>query len=275
MIRALGAGGAVRCIAVDATEVARHTAEVHGLGPSAAWLAAEALVANLLLSGHIKGEEQISLQLRTAEPEVHYYGQVTSDGVCRARLAPADSLINAPISGLLVAVKSIVRKELYRGAVAVENESLEAALSRYMASSAQIPAFLRLGASVDADGLVRFAGGLIVERLAEEPGMPWLDDEAFEQQFATVAERALETLVEDLMSGSLLGEPTQTIWQKPLVWQCRCTIERTEAALSAFGRAALVDMADEDGEARIECDFCGQVRTITGERLREIAKLLG
>jgi molecular chaperone Hsp33 len=172
------------------------------------------------------------------------------------------------------AVKSIVRKELYRGASPIEGESLQQALARYMSSSAQIPAYLRLGVVLDPSGEVRFAGGLIVERLAEETGMPFLDDEAFADRYACIEESDLEVLVRELAEGVLLGEPVQQIWQKPLVWQCRCSAERTESALTIFGRSAIQEMLVEDGQAEIICDFCGHPWVIPGERLQEILNAL-
>ena len=276
LIRALGADGAVRCIAVDATGVVRQTIQTHELSGGLAWFAGEALVANYLLSGHIKGEEQISLQVRLQAPEVHYFGQVTSDGICRARVAPADASIpiGSPLQGIFQAVKSVVRKELYRGASLLDEESLQQALSRYMASSAQIPAYLRLGAIMDTAGQVSFAGGLIVERLAEEAGMPFLDDEAFAKRYERIEGSDLEGIVREVADGSLFGEPVQQIWQKPLVWQCRCSAQRTEAALTVFGRSAVREMLDEDGQAEVICDYCGHPWVIPGERLQAILEAL-
>jgi molecular chaperone Hsp33 len=273
LVRALGAAGAVRCVAVDATEVAQRTAEVHGLSHGSAWLAAEALVANCLLSGHIKGEEQISLQIRSDDPACDYYGQVSSEGVCRARLAPAEAQIRIgePVSGLLIAVKSIVNKELYRGASLIAGETLEQAMARYMRESAQIPAILRMCAEVESDGTIAFAGGIIVERLADEPGMPSVTREAFEDRFTELADIAPRTVVSELQAGRLLDDPVQEIWRRPLEWRCRCSRERTEGALVALGRATLMEMIDEDGGAEITCNFCGTAWQVSVDRLLELA----
>jgi molecular chaperone Hsp33 len=80
--------------------------------------------------------------------------------------------------------------------------------------------------------------------------------------------------VRELAEGVLLGEPVQQIWQKPLVWQCRCSAERTESALTIFGRSAIQEMLVEDGQAEIICDFCGHPWVIPGERLQEILNAL-
>lgn len=47
-------------------------------------------------------------------------------------------------------------------------------------------AFLRIGVSMGEDGRVRSAGGIVVERLPEEPGLPSMSREDFCNQFAGI-----------------------------------------------------------------------------------------
>ena len=68
LVRALVAERAVRLLLVEARGPAEHTRRIHGLGPDAARIAAEMVVAAALSSAHIKGDEQLTLQIQGASP---------------------------------------------------------------------------------------------------------------------------------------------------------------------------------------------------------------
>jgi molecular chaperone Hsp33 len=124
-----------RILDADVTEVAAETIRRHGLTGRAAKLATEGIVASVLLSAHIKGEERMLVQVQGEVPRFAFTAEVWSNGAVRARLTPS-VVGNAPIRGTLVAIKHDETKELYRGAARIDG-SFAKALQQYLTQSQQ------------------------------------------------------------------------------------------------------------------------------------------
>ncbi len=271
-VRGLLAGRAVRLLLVEAHALAEHTRVVHGLGPDAAALGAQTVVAAALLGAHIKGDEQITLQLHGSEPRCSAYVDLTASGQLRARITPSDLTLGGDgrLSGVLVVVKHAPSDEVYRGATSVEAETLQSALAEHLGASAQVDAMLRIGVSVDAEGRVVQAGGLLIERLPEEHDQPSMDRAAFRERFGALQGVPTDQLLTQLAFGALGDDPVQVLESAPLVWQCRCSQGRIEATLKGLGIDVLREMLDEDQGADVHCNFCDVHYVVTEGRLEEL-----
>ncbi|MEN0062633.1 MAG: Hsp33 family molecular chaperone HslO [Myxococcota bacterium] len=257
LVRALLDEGAVRLVLVEATAPARHTRTAHKLSADAARLGAEAVVAAALNAAHIKGEEQLTLQLQAESPKASFYADIVADGALRVRVTPPDlTLEGGRLTGQLLVIKSLGRQELYRGISAVPDSTIEQALATHLETSAQVHDVLRIGVRQSADGEILQAGGLLIERLPEEPDHPSLSAEEFEQRYAWVREADIAKLLTQLAFGSLGEQALKVLDSRPLVWRCRCSRERVEAILAGLGIGELSDMAQTDGQAEVSCDFC-------------------
>jgi len=260
LVRGLIDGGAVRLILVEATAPARHTRLVHGLGTDAARLGAEALLAAALNAAHIKGEEQLSLPLLGESPRASCYADVTSAGAVRARVTPSDlQLDHGRLSGHMLAIKSLGHQELYRGITEVAGTTIEQALAEHLEQSAQVHDVLRLGVRQDAEGEILQAGGLLLERLPEEPDHPSLGPDAFEARYGWVRDADIFELLTQTAFGSLGEAAVEVLDRTALRWTCRCSSERVQVALSTLGPDELRDMIERDGGAEVSCDFCSSV----------------
>jgi len=276
LVRALLDDGAVRLILVEATAPACDTRRVHGLGPDAARLGAEALVAAALNAAHIKGEEQLSLQLQAESPRAAFYADVVSTGAVRARVTPPSlELDGGRLTGHLMAIKSLGNQELYRGITEVPGTTLEQALSDHLARSAQVHDVLRIGVHQDDEGEILKAGGLLLERLPEEPHHPSLDAEAFEARYGWVREAEIFQLLTQLAFGSLGDQAVEVLESTPLTWSCRCSRSRVEAMLASLGTVELQDMIEQDHGAEVTCDFCNTRFQFDEDELRRIREELG
>lgn len=261
LVRALAAGGAVRVVAVDCLGAALHTAEIHGLGRDAARLAAESLAAAALASAHVKGDERITLQIQGEEPRVSVYAEVRGDGTLRERLSPGTLYLPAGkgLDGVLLAVRSDGTREIYRGMTEIGGKTLERAFGQHLLQSVQVDAVLRIGVVSDADGNLTAAGGVLVERLPEDPGRPSIEVESFAALFGPVAELELQALFDELARDELLGEDLDVLERRELAWQCTCSRERVELMLAALGREELDTLIREDHGAEVTCHFCNTV----------------
>ncbi|MEO0603681.1 MAG: Hsp33 family molecular chaperone HslO [Myxococcota bacterium] len=275
LVRALLDDGAVRLILVEATAPARETRRVHGLGPDAARLGAEAAVATALNAAHIKGEEQLSFQLQAEAPRASFYADIVANGDLRVRVAPPEiTLDGGRVTGQLLAIKSLGRRELYRGITEVPGTTIEEALATHLATSAQVHDVLRIGVRQDDDGEILQAGGLLLERLPEESDHPSLAPEAFEERYGWVRDADVLELLSQLAFGTLGDQPLQVLENTRLTWACRCSRHRVESLLLALGPDELLDMAERDHGAQVTCDFCNTTYAFDEAEVRALRERL-
>lgn len=273
--RGLTSGGAVRFLAVELRGLAERVRRTHDLGPAAARLAGEALVANALMSAWIKGDERISLQLQGESPRFSFVSDVDADGGLRARMSPGNltRVDGDTVDGLLLAIKSNARKELYRGMTALAHQRIEGALSEHLGQSDQVDVLVRIDAELDDDGSVRNAAGLVLERLPDEPGQASITRAAFASEHVGLRDQAVSDLLVSLAFGKISGQPVDLLENRALFWRCGCSQQRIEAVLYNLGTDELQAILDEDGQAEVTCHFCAIAYTVTGPRLRELLAL--
>lgn len=261
-----------RFLAVNLAELADLTRTQHQLSPDAARIAAELLVCTALMSAWVKGSERITLQVQAERPRFGSMCEVDAEGGLRARLAP--SVVHLPenggIDGLMLAIKADVERELYRGVTALDGRSLEEALRAHLTESSQVDVVLRIGVSQDDDGRVRFAGGVVVERLPDDPHLPSIDPETFAATYTPIELVPLEDTLTALAFGKIANQPVELLENRVLHWRCSCSQERIEAVLYNFGPAELHAMHQQDGGAEVSCHFCNLHYQVSGDRLLEL-----
>jgi len=271
LVRGLAFGGVARVLLVTAEGPARAITTAHELEGEAVRLASEALVGNVLLSAHIKGEERLLLELASRLPALTYSGEVWADGSCRARFKPRRLPPVGALQGTLCAIKWDARRELYRGVAELDHDGLEAAFQGFLSSSQQTVGIVRLGAAMDEDGLC-FAAGALVELL---PG--GLGEQDFEDLFGHLRTASLEALVAPLrqpdVSGELevLGIPLTVLEDRPLQDRCTCSLERVEGTLVALGKEELLAILVDPGFAEVTCHFCNARYNVSPARVQELA----
>lgn len=235
LTRGVLADGQARALRVDVAAVAAHGAELHGLrGHARAWYV-EGVACAALLSAYLDDGERLSMQVQASKPRFAFTADVSSDGGVRARLSPQDVRSSLHIRGVMLVLKSVVGREVYRGATEVDHRSFAAMLESHLVRSSQTDARIR----------VRGGVGTLVERL---PGEHEID---------------LDALVEDAMEG-VEGETT------PLRWQCSCSEERVLGMLGSLGESEIRSMIEEDGGAVVTCHYCTRSVVVSEASLREL-----
>ena len=267
-------GRTARFLAAEVGKLAELARERHALGPDAARLCAEAMVATALMSAWVKGRERVTVQIQAERPPFAFVADADADAGIRARMSPPG--LRHPstgIHGLLHAIRADVKKEIYRGITALDGRTLEAALSAHLRESEQVEGVLRIGVEQDATGRVTFAGGLLVERLPEHAELPWQSPADFAATYATLAERPVPDLVVELAFGKIAGQEVELLDNRVAHWRCDCSLERIEAVLYQLGPAELRSMLEEDGQAEVSCHFCNVAYVVDAPRLAELITL--
>ena len=264
VIRGLVAEGRARVLAVVCPDVAEQIRVAHGLKDQAAKICAEGVVATLLLSAHVKGEERLMVQVQGQKPRFGFHGEARSDGSVRARMSPTWMPWIDEVEGALLAIKWDADRELYRGAAEL-GRSFEASLQNYLVQSQQSTGVVRLRATLDDDGRVKEASGLLVELL----GGHW-EASDFEAWVEPLREADLTETMTGFAFAQVLGSEVQVL-EARRVTLLRTTVERVEGMLRALGSAELLAMAEDPGRAEVTCQFTNETFVVAAERLRELA----
>lgn len=271
---ALACDAQVRVMVVVAHGPAEELRQRHQLSGHAALVAAEGLVASLLLSAHVKGEERITINLRAERPDFAFLCDVNGDGTLRARFSPErfPPLVgdrSPTFSGVMSVLKSLGPKELYRGVAEVKRERFEGALQRYLVTSQQTDGRVRILAALDESGAVEFAAGLLVERL------PGFDEAEFAQRFDGALSGDFRELMTAFAFGSLAGGPVEVLGTRDLRYQCNCSQARVVGMLKALGQAEVASLLAEQGQAEIHCHYCNTRYVVDAAGLGDILLELG
>lgn len=230
--------GGTRILRVEVAPIAEHAIAVHQLSGHAAHLATEAITAAALLAAYLDEGERLTLQIQAEEPRFAATVDVSQDGAVRARFSPGQLPEARRLRGVMLVLKSVVGREVYRGVTMLEHPSLEAMLQQHLLESAQAPARVAIHGSI----------GTFVERLPGEDV-----DDATLQDFARGALRGIDGGHEE-----------------PLQWSCSCSRERVEDMLRGLGASTIQEMIDEDGGAVVSCHFCAETVTLDVPALRAL-----
>ena len=224
------------------------------------------------MSGHIKGDERLTVHLQTESPETALLCDIHSKGTLRARFRPkAVSNWNPQeLNGMLLVIKHNQQKELYRGISAIKNESIESALRRYLQQSEQVDSALKLVVEQNEKGAITAAFGVILERLPPVPDLPEMTPEAFYQKYGAITSLSGRQLSSEMQAGELLGHALHPLQTKRLKWECRCSMERIESMLISLGPKELTQIIEDDGKAEVVCDYCNTAYRLTKADLNRL-----
>ncbi len=292
LIRGLAAGGNLRVLAVETTDIAEEARERHGLSPTATAALGRAMSGVLLLTFLLSKtpKERVSLQFAGDGPLGGAAVEAAPDGFVRGyvknpRAHPplrTDGKLNVGAAigkGELKVDRLLSNEELYQSSVELVSGEIAEDLARYLWQSEQIPSAVLLGVRVGGSGSVQMAGGVAIQVL---PGCPEevigrLEHNLQGRNSITdlLLAKGLEGAVETLMEG--LGyDPTDLSavgFQEgyvPLYFRCRCSRERALNALIYFSLEEREDMIAQDGGAEVCCHWCAEKYQITPEEIRSL-----
>jgi molecular chaperone Hsp33 len=277
LLRFLLPAAGVRGVVVHLGEAWRTIASRAPYPPAATELLGQASAAAALFTGHTKVEGRLSVQLRSTGALRTLFAECTAAGTLRgiARLAedsPApsrdlralgeDAVLAITIENPAQGGREPMR---YQGLVALESETLAEAFEDYFRQSEQLPTRLLLACDEQR------AAGILLQKLPGDAG----DGDGWTRAgalFETLGEaELLATGPSELVHRLFHEESPQAMGDKPLRFDCSCSLERVEAMLVSLGEEeAGAAVAAGDGQARVTCEFCGQVYGLDAARMAEL-----
>jgi len=255
----------VVCRSTLLAEVARHK---HDLSPLSACVLGRALTLTALMGGLLKEGQSVSLQVISDGPARGVFAQ--SDWLGRVRGYIKETKLETWITpegkfdvpravdrGFLYVVKDLGLKEPYVGTVMLKSGGLASDLAYYFLQSEQIPSAVGCGVFLNGEGVVKAAGGYIVQ------STPGTSDETLslvEQnlgQLLSPSSLILQGMSPEdifaLIAGTL---PYQINQENSLRYYCQCSRSRALKALTLLGPSQLRELLIKEKSARVRCHFC-------------------
>ena len=237
----------------------------------------ELFVLAATLAGGLKFNGTFSLQIQSDGPVSLMLADCTNEGAMRgyarydearlARISRSDVQALLGHGRLAFTVDQNQLGQAYQGIVELSGPTLTDCMQAYFRQSEQLKTGLKIAVDriADAGGPRWRAGGIMIQRLADEARDDWIDEQALEDWrrtmlllgTATAAELVDPHLApERLLLHLFHEEGVRVFTPHGLRFGCRCSRERVETMLRRFPEHELDDMRDDDGDVVVTCQFC-------------------
>ncbi|RUL73119.1 Hsp33 family molecular chaperone HslO [Dyella choica] len=228
-------------------------------------LLGQTLAASALLTGNIKFEGALSVELKSQGVLRLLFAECTDAGRLRglARWSAEElpemlSLSELPQAIMAITIGQADRGQRYQGLVDLRHPDLAGALENYFQQSEQLPARFVLAANG------QHAVGLMLQKLPGEGGHDAQQDEdgwpRVEHLTATLGrDELLSTPPEQLLYRLYHEETVRLFKPRPLAFGCSCSRERVEAMLRSLGREEIeATLETQQGTIEVTCEFCAR-----------------
>jgi molecular chaperone Hsp33 len=223
-------------------------------------LLAEFVTACVLLTATLKLEGRLSLQARgngalkmmMAECNHHHQIRAIAQLNEKADFANEASLSDLLADGLLVITLEPENGQRYQGIVELTGDNLADYLENYFSQSEQLPTRLWLAANQTQ------GAGLLLQAL------PQSQEDEDEDRWTRLVQMT-QTLKTDELLGLSADEVLYRLYHEEEVtlpesqavtFSCTCSREGTAQALLSIGQAECEDILAEQGDIRLNCQFC-------------------
>lgn len=241
-------------------------------------LTAASMMGNMLktedgtLTLRIAGEGPIGNIVAASDSNGNVRGYVTNP-VVEIPLNPKGKLdVGGAIgNGTLYVIKDLGMKEPYVGQIPLTTGEVAEDITAYYAISEQIPTVCALGVLVNPDLTVKAAGGFIIQLL---PGAMESDIVKLEESV-----NGLESVTkmlsdgktpEEILSLALKNFEYEVLYTEEVAYKCKCSKERTAAALSSIGDDDLREIINDGKDTEVVCHFCNKKYNFTTKEIEKI-----
>lgn len=218
----------------------------------------ESLCATVLLSGTIKFQGSLILQIQSTGPVKTIVAQTTHQRTIRGLAHWTPDLASNDFQHLLSEGRLVItiqnqNHEPYQGIVAVEGHSIAETLESYFQQSEQLPT--RLWLDADAD----IATGIFLQILPDKDRTADDWNRILHLTETLTREELRELPSEQLLYRLYNEEDVRIIEPEPVLFRCSCDRERIETVLLTLGADEVEDILNREGAVEVHCDFCNRL----------------
>ena len=236
----------------------------------------ELMVATSLLTATLKFEGSITVQIQGDGPV--RFAVINGDNNQQLRgVARYDDVIpeNASLHELIGKGHMMItiipfEGERYQGIVELDGDDIASCLESYFKRSEQLATRIWIKSDLTEDAPK--ASGILIQEL------PNHDKEQHAQDFEHIvtltdtikAEELLELPAEEILYRLFNQEEVRLFEPQPVAFSCNCSRDRCAAALVQVGKAEVDSLIEEQGEVKMECDYCGTEYLFSAEQIENL-----
>lgn len=286
LIKALSKDGLVRFYVAVTTDMVNQAVAYHHTTPVATAALGRTLTGASIMGALAKQpHEKLTLQIKGDGPLEGILAVADSQGNTKGYVHIPD--VELPLRadgkldvggavghhGYINVIRDLGLKEPYIGQTPIISGEIAEDLASYFLQSEQVPSALSLGVTVNPDGSVGGAGGVLVQLLpgATEETITELEGRmgalAFLSSYIADGFTAEELL--NFVAKEIPHDVLETIHP---AYRCDCSMERIERALCSLGNKDLDEMIAEGKALDVACHFCDKTYAVPVERLCELRK---
>lgn len=283
LIRCITNDGAVMATCVDTTDIVNKAEGYHKTSAVITAALGRLLTAASMMGNMLKTEAG-TLTLRVAGEGPAGTLVAVSDSHGNVRGYVTNPVVELPLNvkgkldvggavgtGTLVVIKDLGMKDPYVGQIPLTSGEIAEDITAYYAVSEQIPTVCALGVLVNPDLTVKAAGGFIIQLLpgAMESDIVKLEESIKDLESVTKMLSDGKT-PEDILKLALKKFEYEVLYTENVAYECKCSRERTEAAIKGLSVEDLQEMVDDGKGAEVVCHFCNERYNFSTEELKKI-----
>ncbi len=283
LIRCITTEGAIMATCVDTTDIVAEAEKYHKTSAVVTAALGRLLTAASMMGNMLKSEDH-SLTLRIMGEGIIGNLVAASDFDGNVRGYVTNPVVEIPLNakgkldvggavgaGTLYVIKDLGMRDPYVGQIPLTTGEIAEDITSYYAISEQIPTICALGVLVNPDLTVNVAGGFIIQML---PGYTDAEIDKLEDSV-----KDLEPITKMLSDGktpeeilrlALKNFEVDVLYEQDIAYKCKCSRERTEAALLSIGIEDLKEMAEDEKDTEVCCHFCDKKYIFTKKDLEKI-----
>lgn len=275
-------------------------AKIHGASPLATAALGRVLTGAGLMGLMLKGEkDKLTIRfkgdglagevLATAAASGRVKGYISNPDVDLPLRGNGKMDVGGAVGiGTLTVIKDLGLKEPYVGQIDLVSGEIAEDLTAYFFISEQQSSMVALGVKINPDLTIAGAGGMIVQMLPDaKPGaadaleclidqIPPLTDiiEAALLETNGDEEAACDVFLREVFQSLPKEYAVSALEERELGWLCDCSTERLEQVLLSLGKEELTQIAEEDQQAEVVCQFCTKQYRFDKAHLEMLVRVL-
>lgn len=284
MVRGLAFNDTVRAVAINLTDTVKIAQKKHMSNPTATAALGRLMTASAVMGSNLKSGQKLTLTIKGDGPLGDINAQVDEVGNIRGYVQKPHVVV-PPVNENKLAVANGVGKNgmlyvsldyglenPYKGSVELISGEIAEDIAYYFVKSEQIPTIFAAGVLIGKEGIVRSAGGYLIQVL------PGAEDEVIERleeimRSVKPVSRLLDQghSPEDILNYLLKDYGLRFLEdKKEFQFKCNCSKDSLEAALITLSEDDLNSFLDLEN-TEVCCQYCSTCYTFTKEEIGKIA----
>lgn len=283
MLRGTIGKGMVRYFAIDSTDMVKSAKQIHNTSYTATVTLGRLITAGALLGGMLKNDQDATtITVNGGGASGTLICTAFQNGLVKGYLdnpqheipPREDGSIDVGTfvgtNGRMSVMRDMGFGQPYTGQIELQSGEIASDLAYYFLKSEQIASLTALGVSLDNDGSIKKAGGIILQV------MPGCSDELINQlevrsMIMSDISKQLEVMsVSDFVYAlfhDLEIKLNDTVYP---YYGCDCSVEKIEKVLLSMGESDLNDLLDNEDNTDIKCHFCQKEYSFSNDDIKKL-----